>query len=245
MTETSNSTASKAGYDAIAEGYAEFNESSLLNEYYNRPALRQLAGDVSGRRILDAACGSGPVFADLRNAGAVVTGFDSSAGMLEQARLRLGQEADLLLADLGETLPFADDAFDDVVVSQALHYLKDWASTLREFRRVLRPGGRLIVSEEHPAAVFLGDRLGGGSSEYFGVRSRTEVWDLGGERAELTFWDRPLHAMTDAFTEAGFRITTISEPAPSPAAYERFPEEFEGRPSGRFLAFILFVLEVA
>jgi hypothetical protein len=49
--------------------------------------------------------------------------------------------------------------------------------------------------------------------------------------------------MIDAFTTAGFRITTISEPAPSAAAYERFPEEFADRPSGRFLAFLLFVLE--
>lgn len=230
-------------YDAIAEGYAALNRDSLLNEYYNRPAIRELAGDVRGRRVLDAGCGSGPVFADLRDGGATVTGIDASSGMLEQARQRLGADADLVLADLGAPLPFADDAFDDVIVSQALHYLRDWAPTLAEFHRVLRPGGRLIVSEEHPAAVFLGDRLAGGTSEYFGVRPRTEEWTLGGRTAELTFWDRPLHAMTDAFAAAGFRIVTISEPAPAPVAYELFPDEFAGRPSGRFLAFLLFVLE--
>jgi SAM-dependent methyltransferase len=183
------------------------------------------------------------VFADLRAAGAIVTGFDASEGMLAQARRRLGDDADLLRAELGQRLPFGDAEFDDIVVSQALHYLEDWGPALAEFHRLLAPGGRLIVSEEHPAATFLGDRLSGGTSEYFGVRPRHEVWELGDERAELTFWDRPLHAMIDAFTVAGFGITTISEPAPSAEAYARFPEEFEGRPSGRFLAFILFVLQ--
>lgn len=230
-------------YDSIAEGYAALNETSLLNEYYNRPALADLVGDVAGIRVLDAGCGSGPIYADLRAGGAIVTGIDSSAGMLEQAKLRLGTDADLAVADLGEPLPFDDNTFDLVVASQTLHYMEDWGPTLDEFRRVLKPGERLIISEEHPSATFLGDRLSGGNSEYFGVRARTEEWNMGGQSAELVFWDRPLHAMIDAFTAAGFRITTISEPAPSAAAYERFPEEFANRPSGRFLAFLLFVLE--
>ncbi|MFP3466482.1 class I SAM-dependent methyltransferase [Leifsonia sp. SIMBA_070] len=240
---TDGDRAGSAAYDEIAEGYAALNESSLLNEYYNRPAIVELAGEVTGRRILDAGCGSGPILSDLRERGALVTGIDGSSGMLEQARQRLGAGTELLVADLAEPLPFANGSFDDVIASQVLHYLKDWAPTLTEFRRVLRPGGRLIVSEEHPAATFLGDRLSGGTSEYFGVRPRTETWALGDGSVDLTFWDRPLYAMTDAFAAAGFRITAISEPAPSPAAYERFPEEFAGRPSGRFLAFLLFVLE--
>jgi ubiquinone/menaquinone biosynthesis C-methylase UbiE len=242
MTTTPAAWSGAAAYDCIAEGYAALNETSLLNEFYNRPAIVELAGDVTGHRVLDAGCGSGPILADLRDRGAVVTGFDSSAGMLEQARRRLGADADLFLADLADPLPFPDGTFDDVVVSQALHYLADWGPTLTEFRRVLKPGGRLIVSEEHPSATFLGDRLSGGTSEYFGTRARTEVWTMGEGTAELTFWDRPLHAMIDSFTSAGFHIENISEPAPTAAAYERFPEEFENRPSGRFLAFLLFVL---
>ena len=56
-----------------------------------RPAILALAGDVAGRRILDAGCGSGPLFAALRDRGAIVTGFDSSTEMLELARRRLGR----------------------------------------------------------------------------------------------------------------------------------------------------------
>ena len=82
-------------YDSFAEAYSAENEISLCNAYYARPAILTLAGDVAGRRILDAGCGSGPLFAALRDRGAIVTGFDSSAGMLELARRRLGDGADL------------------------------------------------------------------------------------------------------------------------------------------------------
>jgi SAM-dependent methyltransferase len=80
-------------YDSFAEAYSAENEASLLNAYYERPAILDLAGDVAGRRILDAGCGSGPLSAALRDRGAIVTGFDSSTKMLELARQRLGNGA--------------------------------------------------------------------------------------------------------------------------------------------------------
>ena len=134
-------------YDSFAEAYSAENEASLLNAYYERPAMLALAGDVAGRRILDAGCGSGPLFAALRDRGAIVTGFDSSAKMLQLARRRLGPAADLHLADLGSPLPFPDAAFDDVIACLVLHYLQDWTAPLAELRRVLRPGGRLLFAE--------------------------------------------------------------------------------------------------
>jgi hypothetical protein len=49
--------------------------------------------------------------------------------------------------------------------------------------------------------------------------------------------------MTDAFTEAGFRIAVISEPSPAPGARELFPDVLAKFPSGAFLCFLFFVLE--
>ncbi|WP_330180946.1 class I SAM-dependent methyltransferase [Nocardia sp. NBC_01503] len=230
-------------YDSIAEGYTTENETSLLNAYYERPAMLELAGEVTGRRILDAGCGSGPLFAELRDRGATVTGIDASAGMLELARGRLGTEADLRIADLADPLPFPDNTFDDVAASLVLHYLRDWKPTLTEVRRVLRPGGRLIVSVEHPFAIWLAERSSGEKTDYFQTRERTEEWTMGGQIARLSFWDRPLHAMTDVFTAAGFRISVISEPPPVPAARELFPEAFREVPGTSFLGFLFFVLE--
>ena len=150
--------------------------------------------------------------------------------MLELARQRLGADADLRVADLGNPLPFPDGAFDDVIASLVLHYLEDWGPTLAELRRVLRPGGRLIVSVDHPFVITSCVAWPGARPSYFATCNRTEEWTMGGQTAPMSFWHRPLHAMTDAFTAAGFRIAVISEPPPAPGARELFPDEFADKP---------------
>src|SRR4051794_31525365 len=218
---------SVAAYDDFAEAYQAENETSLMNAHYERPATLALAGDVTGRRILDAGCGAGPLFAALRERGAVVSGIDQSAAMLELARQRLGDDADLRVADLADPLPFPDAEFDDVTASLVLHYLKDWAPTLAELRRVLKPGGRLIASVNHPMMVNLTHRHEGPRPDYFEQYTWTDEFELHGHAARMTFWNKPLHAMTDAFTAAGFRIAVISEAHPVPAARELFPGDFK------------------
>jgi SAM-dependent methyltransferase len=229
-------------YDSFAEAYAAANESNLFNAYYERPAMLALAGDVAGRRILDAGCGSGPLFAALRDRGAIVTGIDQSAGMLALARRRLGDDADLRVAELGRPLPFADDAFDDVTASLVLHYLEDWGPALAELRRVLKPGGRLLASVDHPFVNNLAHREAGFKPDYFATYDAIAEWTVGGQSVRLRFWSRPLHAMTDAFTTAGFQIKVISEPAVAPdTPRELLPDAFAD--SRRFLCFLFFVLE--
>ncbi|WP_086725289.1 class I SAM-dependent methyltransferase [Streptomyces carpinensis] len=226
-------------YDSFAEAYSAENENNLVNAYYARPAMLALAGDVAGRRILDAGCGSGPLSAALRDRGAVVTGIDASAGMLALARRRLGDDVALHVVDLSDRLPFADGAFDDVVASLVLHYLEDWGPTLAELRRVLRPGGRLIASVDHP---FVAYTIQDPRPDYFATTSYTFDWTFNGKSFPMRFWRRPVHAMIDAFTTAGFRLSGISEPQPDPAARELFPDGFHDlstRPN-----FLFFVVEV-
>jgi len=226
-------------YDSFAEAYSAENENSLANAYYERPAMLALAGDVAGRRILDAGCGSGPLSAALRDRGAVVTGIDASAGMLALARRRLGDDVALHVVDLSDHLPFPDGAFDDVVASLVLHYLQDWGPTLAELRRVLRPGGRLIASVDHP---FVAYTIQEPRPDYFATTSYTFDWTLNGQPVPMRFWRKPLHAMTDAFTTAGFRLCVISEPQPDPAARELFPDAFDDLSTKT--TFLFFVVEV-
>ncbi|HEY2701685.1 MAG TPA: class I SAM-dependent methyltransferase [Pseudonocardiaceae bacterium] len=225
-------------YDSFAEAYTAENETSLINAYYARPAVLDLAGDVAGRRILDAGCGSGTVSSELRDRGAIVSGFDRSTKMVELARLRLGADANLQVADIAGPLPYPDSAFDDVIAALVLHYLEDWSAPLAELRRVLRPGGRLIVVVNHPIIFKLAYREG----DYFGISKWSDEYTFNGQKAVLTYWHRPLHAMTDAFTAAGFRTAVISEPHPAPEARELFPELAKS-PSGAFLSFLFFVLD--
>jgi SAM-dependent methyltransferase len=143
------------------------------------------------------------------------------------AQRRLDGRAQLLKADLNEPLPFEDGVFDVVVASLVMHYLADWSPALREFNRVLGAGGRLVVSTHHP---FMDHQLSG-RDNYFETYSFNDTWQLGGRSMTLRFWHRPLHAMFDALTTAGFRIETLSEPQPDarargfPDAYRRLTTE--------------------
>lgn len=127
-------------------------------------------------------------------------------------------------ADLGRPLPCADNAFDAVLASLVLHYLQDWTPTLREFHRVLVPGGRLVASTGHPFMDF----QSAGSDNYLVTEQWEDHWlQPGGGTKTMRFWRRPLGAMIDAFLQTGFRIDAIREPEPLEAARERFPAEYE------------------
>jgi SAM-dependent methyltransferase len=233
-------------YDSFAEAYVAEIEDDLLHGYYIWPAVLDLAGDVAGRRILDVGCGAGHLFEPLRDRGAIVTGVEPSTKMLEMARKRLGEDAILHQAGLGgDPLPLPDGAFDDAIACLVLHYLEDWNGPLAELRRVLAPGGRLIVVVDHPFINKLMDP----ESDYFAVSKRTQEWTFGGHSTQMVFWHRPLHKMASAFTEAGFRIAAISEPPTAPGARERFPEElaevFKDPSRTAFLNMLFFVLEAA
>lgn len=239
-----DATATATDYDGFADAYSADNESSLFNASYERPEMIRLLGDVAGRRILDAGWGSGPLSDALRAAGADVAGFDASAAMVDLARRRLGEGADVRVADLGSPLPFADAEFDDVVASLVLHYLEDWTGPLAELRRVLKPGGRLLVSVNHPSAYaieYAAQRSVHPEANYFAVSRYSEEYEFGAQRVVLTFWHRPLHLMSEAFSDAGFRIARISEPPPAPdTPPELLPPDFEDR---SFLCFLFFDLE--
>jgi ubiquinone/menaquinone biosynthesis C-methylase UbiE len=225
-------------YDEFAEAYAADNEVNLLNGHYERPAMLSLAGDVAGHRILDVGCGAGPLSAALRDRGAIMSGFDVSAAMVELARRRLGEDADLTVADLAKPLPYGDAAFDDVVASLVLHYLEDWTEPLAELRRVLKAGGRLILSVNHPILYTALNPDG----EYFDTVDFSYDAEHAGRTVVYTNWHRPLQAMTDAFTAAGFRISVVSEPPIDPNTPDELRPQNMQHPA-RFISFIFFVLE--
>ena len=127
-----------------------------------------------------------------------------------------------LEADLAAPLPFADGAFDRVLSALTLHYIEDWSRPLNEFRRVLVPGGKLVISTHHPFC----DHVLAGGHDYFGTFQLDDRWEKGGEVMDMRYWRRPLHAMTEALSAAGFTIDTISRAASLPETRERFPADY-------------------
>jgi ubiquinone/menaquinone biosynthesis C-methylase UbiE len=230
----SHSAAPVADYDSFAAAYSVSNDSNLFNAYYARPEM--VAGDVEGLRVLDAGCGSGPLMEALRAKDAVVCGFDLSPAMVELARRRLGEDAELGVADLGAPLPYPDNAFDLVVASLSLHYVEDWTTTLAELRRVLKPGGRLIVSIIHPTVYAIVYP----EADYFALTRYSEDYDFGEGTVWMTYWHRPLQDVINTFIGAGFDIRTVTEPPPA----RDTPTELLPNADGRsFICFLFFELQ--
>jgi hypothetical protein len=94
-----------------------------------------------------------------------------------------------------------------------------------------------------PFAIHGIQRQAGLKTGYFATYNWTEDWTMGGQTVPMSFWNRPLHAMTDAFAAASFRISVISEPRPVPEARDLFPEQLADRSA--FLCFLFFVLHAA
>jgi demethylmenaquinone methyltransferase / 2-methoxy-6-polyprenyl-1,4-benzoquinol methylase len=113
---------------------------------YRRDALRK-AGLQPGMQLLDVASGTGLMIQaalELGLAPAQITGVDPSQGMLEQNRKR---HPVTLLEGKGESLPCADASCDFVSMGYALRHVEDLNLLFQEFRRVLRPGGRVLILE--------------------------------------------------------------------------------------------------
>ena len=102
-----------------------------------------LAEAQPGERVLDLGCGTGRFVAALRDAGADPVGVELAEGALERARRNV-PGADLRL--MGDGIPLEDASVDLVWCSEVLEHVPDTAGLLSEARRVLRTGGRLLVT---------------------------------------------------------------------------------------------------
>lgn len=117
--------------------------------------VAEASGAGPGSRVLDIACGTGALSRRLAQAGASVTGTDLAAPMLAVAReLSVGIA---FMEGSADALPFPDGSFDVVTSQQGLQFFPDRPAALAEMRRVLQPGGRLVVAcwSDHTQGAFL------------------------------------------------------------------------------------------
>jgi SAM-dependent methyltransferase len=209
-------------YDRMGPSFRQHAADSAYNAHYDRPAVLAALGPVTGRRVLDAACGPGLYLRELLERGAEVTGFDASPVMVTLARQQTAGRVRIDQAVLGKPLPYPDDAFDLIVCALAIHYASDRAAAFAEFCRVLRPGGAAVVSTQHPVMDWL--RKGG---SYFQTTLETDIWHTPSGDQPVHFWREPLSALCTAATDAGFLIEKVIEPVPAETMRERYPEDYE------------------
>lgn len=133
-------------FDAVAARYDITNDlmTGGLVRYW-RKVVTEAIDPRPGQVVLDIAAGTGTSSVPLRAAGAEVVSADFSLGMLREGVKRY-PDLDFLAAD-ATRLPFADDSFDVVTMSYGLRNVRNYAGALAEFRRVTKPGGKLVINE--------------------------------------------------------------------------------------------------
>jgi ubiquinone biosynthesis O-methyltransferase len=147
----SNSELACAIPDLGPDVYTRWRASEIgaSTERLERYLILELVGEISGCRILDVGCGDGEFALELARRGAIVTGIDASAAMIDAAKDWAKQHnADVTFqVAVAEHLPFPAEQFDVVTAITILCFVDDAAPLFREIVRVLRPGGRLVIGE--------------------------------------------------------------------------------------------------
>ncbi len=143
-------------FSSIARRYVLTNHVlSLGIDVLWRRRVARIVRDAGARLVLDVATGSGDLARTVRDRvpGAQVIGADFCAPMLEEARKR--GLRDLVVCD-GLHLPFREATFDALTIGYGLRNMADWARAIREFARVLKPSGQLVVLDfSLPESPFL------------------------------------------------------------------------------------------
>ncbi len=145
----------KTGHDLPIEEVAHryqmlTDQRGMLEEFYER--ILDLVGPLSGLRVLDVGCGDGILLKKIAHhfPTAELFGADivPSSSNLEKNRIRL------VTADLRHDLPFQSKCMDLVICSETLEHLVDPDRQLKEMTRVLRTGGRLVVTIPNATGYF-------------------------------------------------------------------------------------------
>ena len=140
----------RPGYERRAYEPASIDDHPGKARSYAGVARRlRRAGQTEGL-VLDVGCGAGGMLRALADEGFTTAGLDHAPEALERARELRGNDprytGELRLGDVCSHIPWPDETFDAVVLNDLVEHLADEGGAISEVRRVLRPGGRILVS---------------------------------------------------------------------------------------------------
>ncbi len=144
------------GYARWAEQYDTDGNPLIALE---GPAVANLLGDLSGKRVLDLGCGTGRHTIVLCQKGGLVTALDQSIEMIQIAQKKL-QDYNIhwVIHPLPDSLPFPDNFFSSIVAGLVAEHIQDLETLFREVSRILLRGGQFVLSALHPERTLAGQR---------------------------------------------------------------------------------------
>lgn len=199
-------------FDAGAKHYDGVVDWGFLcsGSYYRRWVQRR-HGLKPGLRVLDVACGTGLVAVEaarILGGAENITCLDPSEGMLAEARKKL---AATFVLGRAEEMPFPAESFDFLTMGYALRHVTSLEETFREYHRVLRPGGKVLILEVTKPSGRLGRAL---FYLYFGriYPALTQLFTRSREARDMMkyYWETmdacvPPEVVLQALQAAGFR----------------------------------------
>ncbi len=219
-------------YDSYADELASYTAVREQRGVAGDGLLQQLLdllGDVTGLRVLDAACGDGYVARVLAARGAMVTGIDVGPQLIERAMQRDSRSAiDYRVGDLSKAMPGEASTFDAVASFLALNDVVEYRGFIATIASLLRPGGRLVIAFNSPYGVV----IRGNVPDYFDSAATSPYRGLWAVGIKTYLHHRTLEEYLDAFIAAGLRLTKLADsrdhcflPAPESILPEgwRFP----------------------
>ncbi|MCW6161461.1 MAG: methyltransferase domain-containing protein [Candidatus Micrarchaeales archaeon] len=180
-------------YDTIAQQFHDerIAKVNFYNEFLEMPNTLRVIGSVRGKRVLDIGCGPGIYANLLHRKGAEVHGVDISKKEIELDRQHY-KGIDFRVAS-AEKLPYRKGYFDLVLVALAFSHFNDMDKALDEACRVLKTGGRLVISEGNPVIdVTKGIKAKSKSGKWSGkyLKMDRRFGDYFDEKIKYVHWKR-------------------------------------------------------
>lgn len=223
--------------------YMALRESGLnYNEFVEQPAIKSLITSLQDKIVLDVGCGTGNFAKYCVEKGAKqVIGVDISEKMIARAKSENYHDCIEYICMPIEDFQLADQQFDLIVSSLAIHYIKDYESIIAKISRFLKKNGEFIFSTEHPVTTARkapnnwieenGNRLYYAVDHYQEEGQRCHQWFVD----NVIVYHRTISTMINTLIDHGLMIEKVLEPQATAEGLEKLPKLVNERRRPSFL----------
>ncbi|WP_052256530.1 bifunctional 2-polyprenyl-6-hydroxyphenol methylase/3-demethylubiquinol 3-O-methyltransferase UbiG [Salinicoccus sp. YB14-2] len=213
--------------------YVSLRDSGIsYNDFVEQPAIKSLMPAIKGEYILDLGCGTGHFAKYCIDKGASkVIGVDISKNMIHRAMKDNEHNKIEYICMPIEELELPGQKFDLIISSLAIHYIENYSKLIARIRSLLKEGGELIFSTEHPIVTARkesdnwvrddeGNRLHWALDNYQEEGKRAHNWYVD----DVVIYHRTISTLMNTLLENGFIIDKVLEPQSIPAGLEKMPK---------------------